>query len=144
MTALPNHVVQPDCLAARYELARRWVMHLAVDAPVMHAVRHLAARRRTLLLLASLVGSMLWTGGQVAFAQTQPDPRWMLFAQSKDGLISNDVTTMAVTDDAVWFGTGEGISRYDGVWTSFPHPPGRRGPDASWAPTRRPAASRFW
>lgn len=36
--------------------------------------------------------------------------------QKADGLISNDVTAITIGDDkVVWFGTNEGISRFDGV-----------------------------
>jgi ligand-binding sensor domain-containing protein len=54
-----------------------------------------------------------------ASAQLIPQRQWAVFRQA-DGLLSNDVYSILVTDDAIWFGTSKGVNRYDGRWRSFP------------------------
>ncbi|NJN84276.1 MAG: hypothetical protein HC802_19670 [Caldilineaceae bacterium] len=72
------------------------------------------------LVLVAWLGCLALFDVQPLHAQSTPDSRWTLFAQEKEGLISNDVTTILVKDGELWLGTNEGISRYNGVWTSFP------------------------
>jgi ligand-binding sensor domain-containing protein len=50
------------------------------------------------------------------------DPRWTQFSQQADGLRSDNIWSIFVDDNGLWFG-GEGISRFDGAWTSFALPP---------------------
>jgi ligand-binding sensor domain-containing protein len=52
-----------------------------------------------------------------AQAQTVKTP-WITFTQ-EDGLISNNVLSILPNEDAIWFGTDVGISRFDGAWESF-------------------------
>jgi ligand-binding sensor domain-containing protein len=54
-----------------------------------------------------------------ALAQLVPQRQWAVFRQT-DGLLSNDVFSILVDDDAIWFGTDKGVNRYDGKWRSFP------------------------
>lgn len=46
------------------------------------------------------------------------DRHWVVFRQSH-GLGSEDVSSILVQENAVWFGTANGISRYDGRWQVF-------------------------
>ncbi len=55
---------------------------------------------------------------------TRPDRRWTHFTQQTGGLASNDVLAVISSDEAVWFGTEQGVSRYDGMWTTFAAPVG--------------------
>lgn len=52
-------------------------------------------------------------------AQLATQRQWVAFRQS-DGLLSSDVFTVLPVRDAVWFGTRQGVSRYDGHWESYP------------------------
>jgi ligand-binding sensor domain-containing protein len=69
------------------------------------------------LLLASLLAVLQPAG--IALAQLAPERHWTVFRQS-DGLISNAVFDIHVAEDAIWFGTDRGISRFDGRWQSMP------------------------
>jgi len=51
-------------------------------------------------------------------AQSTPDRQWIVFRQS-DGLASNDVYAVLAQDNAIWVGTANGVSCYDGRWQSF-------------------------
>lgn len=69
------------------------------------------------LLLVSLFAVLQPAGA--ALAQLTPERHWTVFRQS-DGLISNAVFAIHVAEDAIWFGTDRGISRFDGRWQSMP------------------------
>ena len=60
------------------------------------------------------------SSSQPTVAQSQSDMRWAHFTQHSDGLLSNNVWAALAHEDAVWFGTDNGIARYNGIWTSFP------------------------
>ncbi len=76
--------------------------------------------RRTLfpvVLLLSLL-SLLVGGPAAAAAQGWRSP-WRVFT-SADGLASDTVTAIYQTPDgALWFGTMQGLNRYDGMWDTF-------------------------
>jgi len=36
-----------------------------------------------------------------------------------DGLLSNNVESLLVVGGTIWFGTDDGISRFDGIWHSY-------------------------
>lgn len=54
------------------------------------------------------------------FAQSVIDPQWQNLKQD-DGLLSNNVLTLLVDEDAIWFGTDKGISRFNGAWQHYPN-----------------------
>lgn len=54
----------------------------------------------------------------VSSNSTSISPQWIPY-DSSDGLISNNVTTILAKDQAIWFGTDAGISRFDGTWVKF-------------------------
>lgn len=54
------------------------------------------------------------------YAQGSPDPRWTRFTQQSDRLASNNVWSILVDEGALWFGTDNGVSRFDGTWTTYP------------------------
>ena len=53
-----------------------------------------------------------------ASAQLIPARQWAVFRQSH-GLISSNVTAVLADDNAMWFGTDKGVSRFDGQWQSY-------------------------
>jgi ligand-binding sensor domain-containing protein len=88
-----------------------------------HALRNPSCLHRVLapvlvlsLLVAPLLAVLL---PSVAQAQLVPQRQWAVFRQT-DGLLSNNVFSILVDDDAIWFGTNKGVNRYDGRWRSFP------------------------
>ena len=52
-------------------------------------------------------------------AQSARNSQWTDFEQ-EDGLISNDVWSILKDEQTIWFGTGAGISRFDGAWHAYP------------------------
>ena len=66
--------------------------------------------------LACLLAGLL---PQTTAAQLAPQRHWAVFRQA-DGLLSNDVYSIFVDDNAIWFGSNRGVSRFDGRWRSFP------------------------
>ena len=53
------------------------------------------------------------------FPQTQPGT-WETYNTSNSGLVSNFVLSIAVDGDDVWFGTNNGVSKFDGTtWTTY-------------------------
>jgi len=52
-------------------------------------------------------------------AQLAPQRQWAVFRQA-DGLLSNDVYSVLVDDNALWFGSSRGVNRFDGRWQSYP------------------------
>ena len=72
-------------------------------------------RLYALLILLSLLFAL----SLPASAQFSPDRQWSVFHRH-DGLISNDVHTVLADEDAIWVGTSDGVSRFDGGWRSFP------------------------
>ena len=74
--------------------------------------------RRGTLLLFLLVALLLCVGPQPASAQLITDRHWVVFRQSH-GLGADDVSSILVQQNAIWFGTANGISRYDGRWQTF-------------------------
>ncbi len=47
-------------------------------------------------------------------------------------MASNDVRAVISVDDAVWFGTEQGVSRYDGIWTNFSPAAGEEAGDPAY------------
>lgn len=78
----------------------------------------LRASLPSLALLSALLFALLPPAG-AAHAQLATERNWTVFRQS-DGLLSNAIYAIHVTDDAIWFGTDRGISRYDGQWQTVP------------------------
>ena len=70
------------------------------------------------MLLFLLVALLLCAPPSPAFAQLISDRHWVVFRQSH-GLGSDDVSSVLVQENAVWFGTANGVSRYDGRWQTF-------------------------
>ena len=53
------------------------------------------------------------------FPQTQPGT-WETYRASPEGLVSDFVLSIAVDGDDVWFGTNNGVSKFDGTtWTTY-------------------------
>ena len=52
-------------------------------------------------------------------AQLIPDSQWAVFRQT-DGLLASDLYVVLPTAGAVWFGGQNGVSRFDGTWTTYP------------------------
>ena len=73
-------------------------------------------RARRIVPLLCLLAVLL---PQSAIAQLAPQRQWVVFRQA-DGLLSNDVFSILVHDDAIWFGSNLGVNRFDGRWQSFP------------------------
>ena len=71
------------------------------------------------VLLSALPGNALTSGLKPEGPTILPDHRWAHFVQRSGGLASNSVWSIVAADDAVWFGTDRGISRYNGVWATF-------------------------
>ncbi|MCB0066745.1 MAG: hypothetical protein KDD77_06330 [Caldilineaceae bacterium] len=69
-----------------------------------------------LLLLVAVIYSFAFP--RPIHAQLMSDRHWVVFRQSH-GLGSDDVFSILVQDNAIWFGTANGISRYDGRWQTF-------------------------
>ncbi|RME52004.1 MAG: hypothetical protein D6790_19120, partial [Caldilineae bacterium] len=44
---------------------------------------------------------------------------WTKFTREADNLVSNNVLSILVGDNELWFGTDEGISHFTGLWESF-------------------------
>jgi len=51
-------------------------------------------------------------------AQGVSDPHWTIFRRG-EGLISNELWVVLSDGSAVWVGSDQGISRYDGRWRNF-------------------------
>lgn len=54
----------------------------------------------------------------VAGAQSVSDRHWVTFRQP-DGLASNHTLSILAHNEAIWVGTANGVSRYNGAWKSF-------------------------
>jgi len=54
----------------------------------------------------------------LAIAQSVSDRQWVVFRPS-DGLISGNTYSLVLHDGAIWVGTSNGVSRYNGAWQSF-------------------------
>ena len=63
-------------------------------------------------LLALLLSAL------IVSAQSSGDHQWRILT-SDDGLLSNDIWSILVEEDAIWLGTDIGIARYDGAWTNY-------------------------
>lgn len=73
--------------------------------------------RPSTLLLVVLVAVLL-TWPTLLKAQRTVTAPWVVYTQ-EDGLASNNVFTVVVSESEVWFGTDSGLSRFDGAWTSW-------------------------
>ena len=73
-------------------------------------------RHGALLLAAAAVLLLVWPA-QIQ-AQGTLIPPWSDYTQ-EDGLASNNVLAVTVGDGEVWFGTDQGISRFNGAWHSW-------------------------
>ncbi len=85
-----------------------------------------------LLLALALIA---WQGVALASVQTvrpvlldvAQDPRWTQFTPQINGLRSDNIWTLLADGDGLWLG-GEGLTRFDGAWTSYaPLPAGDMG-----------------
>jgi len=75
----------------------------------------------TRFLIALIIA--LWAGVHIGQANVQASSRsslWTLFEQEQSNLISNNIGALLADGDMIWVGTDRGISRFDGVWTSYP------------------------
>jgi 4-amino-4-deoxy-L-arabinose transferase-like glycosyltransferase len=72
------------------------------------------------MLIATDNGSVIWT----APATTDASPAWTIYNSNNSGLLDDKVLALAQDNNGeLWFGTGNGISRFDGsAWTSYPLP----------------------
>ncbi|MEM7531026.1 MAG: two-component regulator propeller domain-containing protein [Chloroflexota bacterium] len=81
-------------------------------------------RKFALFLLFCLIYTGLSTCGFIAkpaqALSIQEPPLWTLFNREQNGLTSNNVWSLLVVDDEIWVGTATGISRFNGVWMSYP------------------------
>lgn len=92
-------------------------------------LHHRLLRRPTRFLSALLCSfAVLFLLADLAFqsttiyAQQLPVRHWAIFREP-DGLISNNVLVALADHGAVWFGTDQGVSRFDGAWRTFPTGP---------------------
>jgi ligand-binding sensor domain-containing protein len=76
-------------------------------------------------LLAMLV-ACTGIGGGISRASATPatsflsqDLRWSRFPARKDGPASSNVMAILSTRDVLWFGTQNGVTRYDGQWQNY-------------------------
>lgn len=97
-----SRVMQRSSLRLRCPLSA-----LSYFSPRRGLLRSLFAA--AILILASTVS---------VSAQLVSDRHWVVFRQSH-GLGSDDVSSILVQDNAIWFGTANGVSRYDGRWQSY-------------------------
>ena len=78
----------------------------------------ISLRVKVLLVLTPVLLAImapLWT--RQAAAQSI-DSRWVIYKQ-EDGLASNNVWKILPTEGVIWFGTDNGVSRFDGEWRSW-------------------------
>ncbi len=82
---------------------------------------HFSAGIGVLILVCLGIGLSLMVQfvGSPVVAQSAPDPRWVQFTQKKDRLISNNVQSIFVDGGSLWFGADDGISRFNGVWSTY-------------------------
>ena len=73
-------------------------------------------RRWAVLLVAAAVTLHVWPA--TLRAQGTLISPWFNYTQ-EDGLASNNVLVVTVGEGEVWFGTDNGISRFDGAWRSW-------------------------
>ena len=73
-------------------------------------------RRWAVLLVAAAVTLHIWPA--TLRAQGTLISPWFNYTQ-EDGLASNNVLVVTVGEGEVWFGTDNGISRFDGAWRSW-------------------------
>ncbi|MCC6168073.1 MAG: hypothetical protein IT329_12680 [Caldilineaceae bacterium] len=72
-----------------------------------------------LALIVMLLG--VWGLAQAAAraaSEAAQDPRWTQFTQQAAGLRSDNIWSILVDEKGLWFG-GDGISRFDGAWTTY-------------------------
>ncbi|HXF63308.1 MAG TPA: hypothetical protein VNK95_16895 [Caldilineaceae bacterium] len=58
-------------------------------------------------------------GAGSQLSEAAQDPRWTQFTQQKDGLTSNNIWAILANEGDLWFGGAGGLSRFNGVWTSY-------------------------
>lgn len=54
-----------------------------------------------------------------AVGESIRDPRWTQYTRDRDQLVSNDTRAIWVDEYALWFGSENGFSYYDGLWSSI-------------------------
>lgn len=96
------------------QVMQRSLLHLCCHSLSYSVIQCCAYVHRILLAAFTL---LLLFAPSVS-AQSTPDRQWSVFRQS-DGLASNDVYAVLAQDDAIWIGTANGVSRYDGRWQAF-------------------------
>lgn len=69
------------------------------------------------MFIATEKGAALWMPAET----TDVEPTWMIYTSSNSGLVNDRVLSLSRdTRSAIWFGTANGISRFDGEsWQSF-------------------------
>lgn len=84
----------------------------------MYSKRSLFFRSKGTLILVPLLTLLLasWLSSST-FAQSIDSP-WIIYKQ-EDGLASNSVWMILPTEGEIWFGTDNGISRFNGEWKSW-------------------------
>lgn len=81
--------------------------------------RRFSGRLQRIALIASLFCLLAALLPLPVAAQLAPQRQWVVFRQA-DGLLANDIFSILVHDNAIWFGTALGVNRFDGRWQSFP------------------------
>ncbi len=80
-------------------------------------------RAAVLIAVALLCAPSLYAQNSPMGPQWQgaaADYRWATFTRQSGGLASNNVWALAASEGAIWAGDELGVSRFDGLWTSFP------------------------
>ncbi len=85
----------------------------------LHAERNRISRSFRLVAATILVAWLLGIATSVTHAQLIPDRQWAVFRQT-DGLLDSDLYVVLPANGAVWFGGQNGVSRFDGTWTTYP------------------------
>ena len=75
-----------------------------------------------LLSATMLVAVLFCFSATSSHAQLIPGSQWAVFRQA-DGLLASDLYTVLPTAGVVWFGGRDGVSRFDGTWTTYPLTP---------------------
>ncbi len=86
---------------------------------ILHAESHLISRPLRSVAAAALVVLLLCLPASPSQAQQIPASQWAVFRQI-DGLLATDLHVVLPANGAIWFGGQNGVSRFDGTWTTYP------------------------
>lgn len=78
---------------------------------------HIVRAVLLVVIVLSLVAPF-WEPDQV-YAQANVNAPWVKFTRETSDLVSNNVLSILVGENELWFGTDNGISRFNGQWESF-------------------------